>query len=73
MAIAQRTAGRAVRARVLTAAVRTPSALVAKTVSVAGKLVAGSGGYRIYPREGFPEHELHQIVAGRKDRFDGLL
>jgi len=54
--------------------VRTPGALVAKTVSALSKLIAGSGsGYRSYPREGFPEHELHQIVAGRKDRFDGLL
>ena len=74
MAIAQRTAGQAVRARVRTVAVRTPGALVAKTASALGKLIAGSGGgYRSYKREGFPEHELQQIVAGRKDRFDGLM
>jgi hypothetical protein len=74
MAIAQRTAGQAVRARVQTVAVREPGALVAKTVSALGKLIAGSGsGYRSHRREGFPEHELHQIVAGRKDRFDGLM
>ncbi|TMG02718.1 MAG: hypothetical protein E6I03_05515 [Chloroflexi bacterium] len=74
MAIAQRTAGQAVRARVRTVTVRTPGALVAKTVSALGKLIAGSGGgYRSYKREGFPEHELQQIVAGRKDRFDGLM
>jgi len=43
-------------------------------VSALGKLIAGSGGgYRSYKREGFPEHELQQIVAGRKDRFDGLM
>jgi len=74
MAIAQQTAGQAVRARIGTAAVRAPGALVAKTVSALGRLIAGSGGgYRSYRREGFPEHELHQIVAGRKDRFDGLM
>jgi len=74
MAIAQRTAGQAAGARVRTVAVRAPRALVAKTVSALSKLIAGSGGgYRSYRREGFPEHELHQIVAGRKDRFDGLL
>jgi len=55
-------------------AVRAPGALVAKAVSALSKLIAGSGGgYRSYRREGFPEHELHQIVAGRKDRFDGLM
>jgi len=74
MAIAQRTAGQAVGSRVRTVAVRAPGALVSKSLSALSKLIAGSGGgYRSYPREGFPEHELHQIVAGRKDRFDGLL
>lgn len=74
MAIAQRTTGQEVRAHVRTVAVRAPGALVAKTVSILGKLVAGSGGgYRSYPKEGFPEHELQQIVAGRKNRFDGLM
>ncbi len=29
-------------------------------------------GPRSYRREGFPEIELYQIIAGRKDRFDGL-
>ncbi len=74
MAIAQQTTGQAVRARVGTVAVRAPGALVAKTVSALSKLIAGSGGgYRSYRREGFPEHELQQIVAGKKDRFDGLM
>ena len=74
MAIAQRTAGQAAGARVRTVAVRAPRALVAKTVSALSKLIAGSGGgYRSYRREGFPEIELHEIMAGRRDRFDGLL
>lgn len=74
MAIAHRTAGQAVRSRVGAVAVRTPSALVAKTMSALGKLFAGTGGgYRGYRREGFAEHEWHQIVAGKKDRFDGLM
>jgi hypothetical protein len=43
-------------------------------MSALGRLVAGSGGgYRSHPRERFSDYELHQIVAGRKDRFDGLL
>jgi hypothetical protein len=47
--------------------------MVARSMSVLGKLVVGSGGgYRSYPRERFSDYELHQIVAGRKDRFDGL-
>jgi hypothetical protein len=29
------------------------------------------GGPRGYHREGFPEVELHQVMSGRKDRFDG--
>jgi hypothetical protein len=85
MTIAQRTVGQSVPAYVQTAAVRTPGALAAKRLASLGKLLYGvimlpalffagaSGGYRSYPREGYPEHELHQIVAGRKDRFDGLM
>lgn len=29
----------------------------------------GPSGYR---REGFPEIELYQVLAGRRDKFDGL-
>ncbi len=31
-----------------------------------------SSGPRSYEREGFPEIELQQIIAGRRDKFDGL-
>jgi hypothetical protein len=31
----------------------------------------GCSVYRSYQRECFPEYEQHEIVAGRKDRFDG--
>ena len=74
MAIMQRTAwGQAVRTRAWGVGVRFPSALVARSMSALGRLVVGpGGGYRSYPRERFSDYELHQIVAGRKDRFDGL-
>ena len=74
MAIMQRTAwGQAVRTRVWSVGVRFPSALVARSMSALVRIVAGSGGgYRSYPRERFSDYELHQVVAGRKDRFDGL-
>ena len=74
MAIMQRTAwGQAVRTRARSVGDHFPTAMVARSVSVLWKLVAGSGGgYRSYPRERFSDYELHQIVAGRKDRFDGL-
>ena len=73
MAIMQRTAwGQAVRTRAWSFGVRFPSAMVARSMSALGRLVAGSGGgYRSYPGERFSDYELHQIVAGRKDRFDG--
>jgi hypothetical protein len=37
---------------------------------VGGWFVGSDKGPRGYHREGFPEIELHQIMAGRKDRFD---
>jgi hypothetical protein len=37
------------------------------------RLAVGSGGgYRNYPRERFSDYKMHQLVAGRKDRPDGL-
>ena len=47
---------------------------IERSASALGRLLAGSGGPgpRGYPREGFPEIELHEIMAGRRDRFDGL-
>jgi len=54
--------------------VRLPaSALKAPATALVRLLFGAGGGYRTYRREGFPEHELHQILAGKKDRFDGLL
>jgi len=54
---------------------RLPTGLVARSASAIGRWFAGSSGGapRGYPREGFPEIELHEIVAGRRERFDGLL
>jgi hypothetical protein len=49
-----------------------PAAMLTKTASTVGRLVAGSGGYRNYPRERLSDYELHQVVSGRKDRLDGL-
>jgi fructose 1,6-bisphosphatase len=37
---------------------------------VGGWFVGSVKGPRGYHRQGFPEIELHQIMAGRKDRFD---
>ena len=66
--------GEAVRPRAWTAGVRLPAKLVSRFASALWTLVAGKGGeFRGYPREGFPEIELHEIVAGRRERFDGLL
>lgn len=43
----------------------------ARRLSAAARLVlGGGGGPRGYRREGYPEHELYQLMAGRKDRFD---
>ena len=33
---------------------------------------SNGGSPRGYRREGFPEHELYQVLSGRKDRFDSL-
>ncbi len=75
MAIAQKALrGQTAHTPTWAVGVRVPAKLIARSVSALSKLIAGSGGgYRSYRREGFPEHELHQIVAGRKDRFDGLM
>ena len=74
MAIMQRTAwGQAVRTRAWSVGVRFPSILVVRSVSALVRLAVGQGGgYRSYPRERFSDYELHQIVSGRKDSFDGL-
>lgn len=32
----------------------------------------GGAGPRGYRREGFPEVEMHQVMSGRRDRFDSL-
>jgi len=42
-------------------------------LSVAGRLIFGRAhGPRGYRREGFPEHELYQVMSGRRDRFGGI-
>lgn len=79
MSIAQQRAG-AVEAtpKVWSNPVRFPAAALSRAASVLGRVLLGPGpgsgirGYGERP-DGFPEHELHQIVAGRKDRFDGLM
>jgi len=44
-----------------------------RPLSRAGRwFVRPAKGPRGYHREGFPEIELQQIMAGRKDRFDGM-
>jgi hypothetical protein len=55
------------------AGVRFSARLVTGPVSAVSRALVGSGGGpRQCPREGFPEIELHEILAGRRDRFDGL-
>jgi len=67
--------GRAARPRAWFASVSLSAAMVARSASALGRWLVGSGGPgpRGYLREGFPEIELHEIMAGRRDRFDGLL
>ena len=78
MSIAQqRISAAGARPRAWPNPVRFPAAALSRSLSMIGRALVGSGpgtGIRGYGRrEGFPEHELHQIVAGRKDRFDGLM
>ena len=75
MSIAQQTIGVAeARPRAWQNPVRFPAAALSRAASMVGRALVGSGGGpREYPRGRYPEHELHQIVAGRKDRFDGLM
>jgi len=78
MSIAQqRLSAAGARPRAWPNPVRFPAAALSRAASMLGWALVGSGpglGIRGYgSREGFPEHELHQIVAGRKNRFDGLL
>jgi len=71
MAIAQRSlSGQTARRQAWRSGVCAPTAVAARAVSALVRLAAGSGsGYRNYPRERLPEIELHQVLAGRKDRF----
>ena len=75
MTMAQRsTIGQVARPQAWLAGVRFSARLVSGPVLALGRIVAGpGGGPRQYPRDGFPEIELHEIMTGRKDRFDGLL
>ena len=57
---------------------RSPVPKIGAVLSVAVRPVSWLGGWffgsgkgpRGYPREGFPEIELQQIMAGYKERFD---
>jgi hypothetical protein len=75
MAFAQRTlSGQTARRHAWRSGACVPGAMVARAASAFVRLLAGSGsGYRNYPRERLPEIELHQVLAGRKDRFHGRL
>lgn len=44
-----------------------------RPIAFTGRLLLGSGsnGPRGYKREGFPEHELYQLMSGHRDRMDG--
>ncbi len=75
MSVAQRTAtaGSIVTARPRVGAPRVSAAWLTKPFSLAGRwLLDSREGPRGYPREGFPEIELHQLIAGHRDRFDGF-
>jgi len=73
MAVVQRAlTGRTARPRSWVAGVLVPARVVARSISTVGRRLTGSGsGYRNYPRERFSDFELHQLVAGRKDRLGG--
>ncbi len=76
MAMAERSVvGQAARPQAWFAGARYSAKLAWRSVSTLGRLLVGSGGPgpRKYPSERLPEIELHEIVAGRRDRFDGLL
>jgi len=75
MAVVQRTlSGQTTRRHAWRSGVFAPAAVAGRAVSALVRLAAGSGsGYRSYPRERFSDFELHQLVAGRKDRLDGGL
>ena len=78
MSIARQGLGAAeARSRAWPIPVRFPVAALSRAASVLGWALVGSGpdtGIRGYGRrEGFPEIELHEIVAGRRQRFDGLI
>ena len=72
MAFAQRTVSeQTARRNAWRSGGRAPAAVAARAVSALVRLAAGScSGYRNYPAERFSDFELHQLVAGRKDRFD---
>jgi hypothetical protein len=67
-----RAPARAARAHTRARYPTVPAAIIARLFWRALFGPPGSGP-RSYPREGFPEHELHQIMTGRRDRFDGLM
>jgi hypothetical protein len=53
--------------------VRVAFSVIWAPARLAGRWMLGSSvGPRGYRREGFPEHEMHQVIAGRRDRFSGM-
>jgi hypothetical protein len=49
------------------------SAVVAPAEAAARFMVgSGNGSPRGYRREGFPEHELSQVISGKRDKFQDL-
>ena len=55
-------------------AFRCSSTIVTRPLAVMGRLMLSSqgNGIRGYRREGYPEIELQQIIAGSRDKFDSL-
>jgi hypothetical protein len=74
MAFAQRTlSGQAARRGAWRSGTRIPGAIAAGAVSALARLAFGPGeGYRDYPRQRLPEIEVHELLAGRRDRFDAV-
>ena len=43
---------------------------LSQTAAWLNRAMLGGSTPRSYRREGYPELELHQLISGRKDRFD---
>jgi hypothetical protein len=56
---------------ILASAARIPGRLSSAVLRAALRQ-GGVSTPRGYRREGFPDHELYQVLSGHKDRFDSL-